>query len=547
MNEITHKQAQRYLRMDLDGLLTEAQGLDLETHLRECETCHADSESFAALTRRLHTGFHSRWDAQDGPSKEIMEHIHSQSRRIVMQKRISFAFNTFGGIVALLVLLFVISSIAAQLQKKSSASSGTQTTVPASSTETRLLAFSSEKDGNSEIYTMQSDGSGMTNITNNPARDANPFWSPAGKRIAFQSNRNSEYYSQIFLMDADGSNVVLLTTEKSEHQLFFDEGTNPWSPDGSKLLYFRKAPSEGEWILQMIDINNGDVTSLATGRNDIFSSISWSPDGEHIAFIRGDPQSLELGNYIPQIYVVNADGTNLISITSLLPTDEAFQWPITTYEWSRDGESIFFSASNMAANTSSENPTEKLYEARLNSSALVLHATTRRSRIGGWWDETYFITPFMGSGGWTWVYPDGSFNTINPTKECEQERVYHPEDKSYRSAVASFSRSPNGNGVIIASCPDGNVHLSWVNPTGTEIIPIAKLSTAPVVEFLSGVQWSQDDKFIAVQINTINNIYMYVLNVDKAKNTPLQALQPILIQTGNNHGRPTYPSLQPMP
>jgi hypothetical protein len=40
---------------------------------------------------------------------------------------------------------------------------------------------------------------------------------------------------------------------------------------------------------------------------------------------------------------------------------------------------------------------------------------------------------------------------------------------------------------------------------------------------------------------------MYVLNVDKAKNTPLQALQPILIQTGNNNGRPTYPSLQPMP
>src|SRR5215468_6780981 len=121
MTGISHKLAQRYLRMDLDGLLSPAQRADLETHLRDCEACRRDSESLSSLTTRLHTEFHSRWDDHDGPSKHVLANVRSQTRRIIMQKRVDVVFNLLGGAAALLVLFFVISSVVAQLQKKSAA------------------------------------------------------------------------------------------------------------------------------------------------------------------------------------------------------------------------------------------------------------------------------------------------------------------------------------------------------------------------------------------------------------------------------------------
>src|SRR5690349_10791004 len=73
------------------------------------------------------------------------------------------------------------------------------------STPHRLL-FVSERDGNREIYIVNDDGTGLQNLTNNPAEDAYPAWSPDGERIAFQSNRNGNW--NIYLMDTDGGNLM---------------------------------------------------------------------------------------------------------------------------------------------------------------------------------------------------------------------------------------------------------------------------------------------------------------------------------------------------
>ncbi|MHC4335208.1 MAG: TolB family protein [Planctomycetota bacterium] len=65
------------------------------------------------------------------------------------------------------------------------------------------IAFVSERDGNSEIYVMNADGSAQKNLTNNPASDEAPNWSPDGKMIAFASFRDGNY--EIYVMNADGS------------------------------------------------------------------------------------------------------------------------------------------------------------------------------------------------------------------------------------------------------------------------------------------------------------------------------------------------------
>ena len=65
------------------------------------------------------------------------------------------------------------------------------------------IAFATVRDGNAEIYVMNPDGSGQTNLTNNPAEDSTPAWSADGAKIAFARDRTGN--SHIYAMNADGS------------------------------------------------------------------------------------------------------------------------------------------------------------------------------------------------------------------------------------------------------------------------------------------------------------------------------------------------------
>ena len=80
---------------------------------------------------------------------------------------------------------------------------------PAWSPDGRKIAFASERDGNSEIYLMNADGSGQRNLTRNLAYDGDPAWSPDGRKITFVSNRDGRY--EVYVMNADGSGQRSLT------------------------------------------------------------------------------------------------------------------------------------------------------------------------------------------------------------------------------------------------------------------------------------------------------------------------------------------------
>ena len=64
-----------------------------------------------------------------------------------------------------------------------------QNWLPAFSPDGTRIAFTSNRDGNSEIYVMNRDGSNVRRLTNNPAIDSTPTWSPTGTQIAFTSDR----------------------------------------------------------------------------------------------------------------------------------------------------------------------------------------------------------------------------------------------------------------------------------------------------------------------------------------------------------------------
>ena len=104
------------------------------------------------------------------------------------------------------------------------------------------IAFVSSRDGNPEIYTINTNGTNLTRLTNDPAVDDEPAWSPDGRRIAFVRNR------EIYVMNADGSNVVRT----------FSAGfaqSPSWSPDGTKIVY--SAYSNGSANLWVASPNAG--------------------------------------------------------------------------------------------------------------------------------------------------------------------------------------------------------------------------------------------------------------------------------------------------
>src|SRR5689334_9241498 len=91
------------------------------------------------------------------------------------------------------------------------------------------IAFESERDGNPEIYSMEPDATDQARLTNNPAADTDPSWSPDGTRIVFTSNRDGN--DEIYTMNADGSGQTRLTTSPGSD-------SNPaWSPDGRNIVF----------------------------------------------------------------------------------------------------------------------------------------------------------------------------------------------------------------------------------------------------------------------------------------------------------------------
>lgn len=197
---------------------------------------------------------------------------------------------------------------------------------PAWSPDGKSIAFTSDRDGNTEIYIMNADGTDQTRVTNSPENEHHPEWSPDGKRIIF-SRTLEDKTSDLFVINVDGSGTTRLTSTAKANEAYPD-----WSPDGTEILF--SAFGGDQSGIFIMDSDGYNVHLIMEGP---LHFPKWSPDGKYIAF-DGEP-----GGCLFEIYIMKADGTEMSKVTTHPGGCGEYN---KSPSWSPDGKQLVYSSTN---------------------------------------------------------------------------------------------------------------------------------------------------------------------------------------------------------
>ena len=203
--------------------------------------------------------------------------------------------------------------------------------LPSWSPDGARIAFVSQGSGYSDIYVMNADGSNRVNLTGGQpgvenSMDEAPSWSPDGARIAFASQRGKIKAYNIYVMNADGTNPVQLTSETVR-----DCVVTTWSPDGARIAFDiwldKPKSSTGlgyHWEVEVMDADGGNrmpVTQQAGEDKVDNEAPCWSPDGSKILFM----SNRRYGHL--DVWMVNPDGSEPVRVSQGSSAGESQMFP----------------------------------------------------------------------------------------------------------------------------------------------------------------------------------------------------------------------------
>jgi Tol biopolymer transport system component len=222
---------------------------------------------------------------------------------------------------------------------------------PTISPDGSRIAFEADQaplseDANSEIYVVNPDGTGFTNLTNSPGGDFRPVWSPDGSKIAYVGS------FRLWIMNADGSGQVQISGDG------FVERTAPtWSPDGRMLAFLVLVGdifNHTGYELHVVSVDGSGERSIATG--NILSDPIWSPDGSRIVY----------GEEFQFVVVINPDGSNRRQLTG---GDLRRTQPV----WSPDGARLAYTVEYPATPASDGDLEIGVMEVASGAETIVTH------------------------------------------------------------------------------------------------------------------------------------------------------------------------------
>ncbi|MBZ0288986.1 MAG: hypothetical protein K8I30_15315 [Anaerolineae bacterium] len=173
------------------------------------------------------------------------------------------------------------------------------------SPDSQKLAFACEAE--ESLCIVDGDGGNLQRLETVPNTHIRDIaWSPDGKQIALSLSNKDFYGAELYLVNADGSNLHRLLDAESNHQY---HSQPVWSPDGSKIAFRSDEPPNGSGEIYVIEPNNANIFDLSRTLNGNEFGAAWSPDSNQVAFFSSQyPEGLYL-------YIAQADGSHLEQIT----------------------------------------------------------------------------------------------------------------------------------------------------------------------------------------------------------------------------------------
>lgn len=359
-----------------------------------------------------------------------------------------------------------------------------------------LLAFTSEKDGNPDIFTMRADGSEQVNLTNNPARDFKPAWSPDGKKIVFISERTAN--AHIFSMNPDGSDLAQLTDDP-DFEYFFS-----WSPDGQKIIYvsYSHDPNVPSARLIVMNPDGSHKTVLTDKLFAEYDVLGWSPDSQNIVYRIWE----EYEN--PGLSIVSVDGS------------KRHEWPRLSYieniYWI-DNENLIVSGVHLHIKQAEWT----LY--RLGTDGSQIQINTHETPIVAIFDKTYVVESRNGLNWFTFegnLLPSAPFEYNKICELPENEIVGDPD----------FYISPDRkHAVVTLVCSNTASAFFLVNQDGAVIRQVGARSYDEIQ--FPYTAWSPDSRYATIRISNhqlLSTGYkslteigdIYLLDIQKLLNDP---------------------------
>lgn len=175
----------------------------------------------------------------------------------------------------------------------------------------KILFANRAAEGPTSLWTIDNTGKNPDLLYAGPNTIVAADWSPVGNRIAFAMAVAQPDAYEIFIMDADGTNVRQLT-----RGLPGIGGSLDWSPDGKQLLIYAGAP--GDKNIFLVNVDEETAAQITNGGNN--AACSFSPDGQWIAFnsLRNNDQA--------DIFIMRPDGSDVRQVTTNPEPDWQPQW-----------------------------------------------------------------------------------------------------------------------------------------------------------------------------------------------------------------------------
>jgi Tol biopolymer transport system component len=395
MIEITHQQARRIIHASIDaradgGVLPEVQWSALQAHLEACSDCRVYRQRLELLEKDIRRSLLAVWSPVPGPGantgQSVIESIQRRSQR---KRRILLA--------ALSVVMVLTLALLAVLFNLGNPLSTTEDAAPAGQWAGGLInpqatplptiqpgdfndvvVFESLKDGNSEIYLLNSGGEAV-NLTSSPAQESHPTWSPDGEWIAFLSDRTGK--QEIFVMGLAGNRVIQISSEPGIDW----QGPLSWSADGHwiALTGLRKNQGSQAWVylVPVEGDRSGSAGPIAVEGSRSGWAPEFSPNSSRLAYATWDGARagiVILEQETGQQFSVNWEGGSAERLRAGISLD-----------WSLDGNGFVYIAGNQVGGGGElADPTRSLVIAlrELNSSLELQAHSPNLSRVAesGW-------------------------------------------------------------------------------------------------------------------------------------------------------------------